>query len=443
MALLLWATPLLADCLIRRLAKPWRSVILEAMGTVLLATVLFADLVGSTAEAAPGTHQGSTEPLWRYRSLIGAQIGEFGGEGLAWTDEGLSASFAAPGQAVRCAACLLEATRQLGLSIRAGVHTGECERIDGTLSGMTVHIGDQICTRAQPGEVLVSSTVRDLLAGSDLTFIDAGLRALKGIPGDWHVYSLDTGDRSARVPVRVQLCGRLAIEIGQRRVDDALPGRQGRMLFTYLAVNRRRPVGRYELVDALWSEDPPADADTSLSALLSKLRRMLGPGRLDGRGTLQLQLPEGSWIDVEAAMEAIHRAEAALNRRDWAEAWSAARVSLYIARRPFLAGEESIWIEEARNELSEVHVRSLEVTARAGLAIGGSELDTAERSARALMREAPYRESGYRSLMEVQAKKGNVAEALHTYEMLRRRLQDELGVSPSSPTQDLYAQLLQ
>ena len=170
---------------------------------------------------------------------------------------------------------------------------------------------------------------------------------------------------------------------------------------------------------------------------------VIGPDRLDGRSTLQLQLPEGSWIDLEAAMEAIHRAESARNRQDWPEAWSAARVSLHITRRSFLAGEDALWIEEVRNELADTHLRSLEVTAQSGLAIGDTELDTAERSARSLMREAPYRESGYRWLMEVQARRGNKAEALHTYEMLRLRLLEDLGVSPSTATEELYRQLLE
>jgi DNA-binding SARP family transcriptional activator len=245
-----------------------------------------------------------------------------------------------------------------------------------------------------------------------------------------------------RSEARVQLCGKLVIELDGCRVEDALPGRQGRILFGYLAVNRRRPVGRYELIEALWGEELPPDPESSLSTLLSKLGRILGSERLLSRSTLQLQLPEGSWVDLESALEAIHRAESARNRQDWLEAWSAARVSLHIARRPFLAGEDALWIEEVRNELAEIHLQSLEVTAQAGLAIGDTELDTAERSARTLIRNAPYRESGYRWLMELQARRGNKGQALHTYELLRRRLQEDLGASPSTSTEELYRQLL-
>lgn len=413
------------------------------MGTVVLATVLFTDIVGSTARAAALGDERWTALLRRHNTIVRAQLKEFGGLELDMTGDGFFSSFEAPGQAVRCAVSIVQAVHQLDLSVRAGIHTGECERVDETLGGVAVHIGARICAEAQANEVLVSGTVRDLLAGSGLTFVDKGLTALRGVPGDWHLYYLEPPDRVAETPAQVQLCGKLVIELAGSRVEDALPGRQGRILFAYLAVNRRRPVGRYELIDALWGEEPPTDAESSLSALLSKLRRIIGPDRLDGRSTLQLQLPEGSWIDLEAAMEAIHRAESACNRQDWPEAWSAARVSLHITRRSFLAGEDALWIEEVRNELADTHLRSLEVTAQSGLAIGDTELDTAERSARSLMREAPYRESGYRWLMEVQARRGNKAEALHTYEMLRLRLLEDLGVSPSTATEELYRQLLE
>lgn len=244
------------------------------------------------------------------------------------------------------------------------------------------------------------------------------------------------------VPARIQLCGRFVVEVDGCRVEGDLPGRQGKMLFAYLAVNRRRPVARGELIDALWPDEMPNGAESSLSALLSKLRRALGPGRLDGRSTVQLQLPQGSWLDVEAAMEAIHRAESALAREDWPAAWSAARVTLHIARRPFLPGEDAPWIDDVRRELSDAYLRSLEANAEAGLAIGGAELDTADRCARTLVKEAPYRESGYRLLMEVLAQRDNVAEALQVYEGLRCRLRDELGASPSAGTQELHRKLL-
>lgn len=241
---------------------------------------------------------------------------------------------------------------------------------------------------------------------------------------------------------RIQLCGRFVVEVDGRRLEDHLPGRQGRLLFAYLACNRLRALGRDELVDRLWAGDPPEAADAALSALLSKLRRALGPERLDGRTAVRLLLPADSWVDVEAASEALHRAEAALARRDWPAAWGPGRVVQHVTARTFLPGAESGWVEERRGELGEMHVRSLEIAAEACLGIGGAELDTAERAARALVSRAPYRESGHRALMRVLSARENPAEALRVYETLRTRLREELGVAPASATQAVYREIL-
>jgi DNA-binding SARP family transcriptional activator len=241
---------------------------------------------------------------------------------------------------------------------------------------------------------------------------------------------------------RIQLCGRLVVEIGGRRLEEDLPARQGRVLFAYLTANRDRPCGRSELIEAVWPHDLPARPETALSALLSKLRRALGPSLLEGRSSVQLRFPAGSWIDLEAAGEAIHRAESAVANRDWAGAWGPGQVAQYIAKRGFLPGEDAPWIDAIRQRLEAIYLRSLEVRARAGLGLGGSELDTAERSARSLIAASPYHESGYRFLMEVLAERGNAAEALQVYDDLRVRLCDELGTAPSAPTQELHRTLL-
>ena len=240
----------------------------------------------------------------------------------------------------------------------------------------------------------------------------------------------------------IQLCGRVVVVLDGQRVEQRLPGRQGRLLFTYLALNRRRPAPRDELIEALWPEEVPTGADTSLSALLSKLRGVLGAERLSGRSSLSLELGDGAWVDLEAASDALHRAESAVSREDWAEAWGPARVAQHIAKRGFLAGEDASWIGETRRDLEETYLRSLELAASASLGVGGSELDTAERTARALVKEAPYRESGHRLLMQALAARGNSAEAVQVYERLRQLLRDELGVSPSSSTQALHRSLI-
>ena len=235
---------------------------------------------------------------------------------------------------------------------------------------------------------------------------------------------------------RIQLCGRLVVRIDGSRVEEALPGRQGRLAFVYLAANRHRPVTRGELVDALWRETGGSDR---LSPLVSKLRQVVP---LEGRGDVRLALPGDAWIDLEAAAEGLHRAESAVAKGDFAGAWGPGRVAQHIASRGFLPGEDAPWADNQRRRLEEILVRSLELVGRACVSIGGGELDTAERAARELIELAPYRESGHRLLMEALEARGNTAEALLVYEALRRRLRDELGAAPSSSTQAVHRRLL-
>ena len=228
----------------------------------------------------------------------------------------------------------------------------------------------------------------------------------------------------------------MTVELDGRRVEDELPGRQGRLLFVYLAAHRQRPATRDELLEAVWPDGASTDA---LSPLLSRLRRVVP---LEGRGAVQLMLPPAGWIDLEAATEALHRAESAIARSGWEEAWGPARVAQHISARGFLPGEDAPWIDELRRRIEETYLRSLELVAQLCVRIGGAELDTAERSARRLIERAPYRETGYRALMEVLQARENAAEALRVYERLRTLLRDELGASPSPATQELHRSLL-
>src|SRR5579859_6518769 len=140
-------------------------------------------------------------------------------------------------------------------------------------------------------------------------------------------------------PVRIQICGTLAVERDGERLDARLPGRQGRLLFTYLVVNRHRRIPRDEMAEALWREPDPAAVDARLNPLLSKLRRVFGSDSVDGRSALRLCLPE-AWVDLEAAAGAIHRAESSVAQEDWARAWGPALTALFVAERGILAGEE-------------------------------------------------------------------------------------------------------
>jgi SARP family transcriptional regulator, regulator of embCAB operon len=242
--------------------------------------------------------------------------------------------------------------------------------------------------------------------------------------------------------VRIQLCGTLVVELDGRRIDHDLPGRQGRLLFAYLVLHRLRAVRRDELIDALWPQTPPAAADTALRALISKLRRLLPAHMLDGRSELRLTLPHDAFVDLEHAREAIHRAESALAQDHWHRAWGASQGPLFTARRGFLPDEDADWIRETRNELDALYLRALECYAQACLGVGGTELAAAERAGRELTRLGPYRESGHRHLMRALAARGNTAEALRAYEQLRMLLREELGITPSSETLNLHAQLL-
>jgi len=241
--------------------------------------------------------------------------------------------------------------------------------------------------------------------------------------------------------MRIQICGPLAIERDGEQLETYLPGRQGRLLFTYLVINRHRQVARDELAEALWLEPDPAAIDARLSPLLSKLRRVCGSDAIDGRSTIRLCLSD-AWVDLEAATEAIHSSESAIAQAEWRRAWGPALTALLVAERGFLPGEDAAWIDDIRNQLTVLRLQALECYAAAGLGIGGTELAAAVRAARQLIRLAPLRESGYRNLMEALAAQHNVAEALHVYSQLSECLREQLGASPSPATRELYERLL-
>ncbi len=246
----------------------------------------------------------------------------------------------------------------------------------------------------------------------------------------------------ASAGTRIQLCGRLVAEIDGARVHDALPGRQGRLLFGYLVAHRHRPTHRDALIDVLWTEAPPASPDATLRPLLSKLRQVLGEDRLQGRGELQLVLPGDARVDVEIANRAIHDAASAVAQERWRDAWLPARIAWSVTQREFLTGVGGPWVDERRGELDELHLHALECIAQSGLRLGGAELPAAEKAARALVKAAPYRESGYRHLMEALEAGANVAEALRVYDSVRCLLQEELGVSPGHELSSVHQRLL-
>ena len=241
---------------------------------------------------------------------------------------------------------------------------------------------------------------------------------------------------------RVQLCGRLVVDLGGRRLEAGLPGRQGCALVALLTLERPRVLTRDALVDALWGERPPPAADAALSALLSKLRRALGPERVRGRGEVWLDLPAGVSVDVEEALEALERADAELRRGDPHAAYGPAFAARYILERGLMPGHDAPGLDAWRRRLGEDFLRALECSAEASLRVGGSELPSAEAAARALIAAAPYRQCGHRLLVETLAARGEVPEALRAYEFLRRALRDELGVAPGPELRELHARLV-
>ena len=159
------------------------------------------------------------------------------------------------------------------------------------------------------------------------------------------------------------------------------------------------------------------------------------------RLTKGLCLP-GAWVDFEAAAEAAHREESAVAQRDWARAWAPSLTAMFVAERDILPGEDAPWIGELRNQLNGLRLRALECYAATGIGLGGTEIASAIRAGRQLTRLAPLRESGYRYLMQALAAQDNLAEALAVYGQLSECLRDQLGVSPSQATRELYERLL-
>jgi class 3 adenylate cyclase/alpha-beta hydrolase superfamily lysophospholipase len=156
----------------------------------VLATVLFTDIVGSTEQAARLGDRAWRDVLARHDGVVRAEIARCQGTEIDTAGDGFFATFDGPARAISCATAVRRAVHELGLQIRAGVHTGECELDGGKPRGIAVHIGARLAGEAAPDEVLVSSTVKDLVAGSGIEFDERGLRELKGVPGDWQLYAV-------------------------------------------------------------------------------------------------------------------------------------------------------------------------------------------------------------------------------------------------------------
>ncbi len=157
----------------------------------VLATIMFTDIVGSTEHAARLGDRGWKDLLEDYYTCVRRELIQFRGQEVDTVGDGFLATFDGPARAIRCACAIRHAVMSIGITIRAGLHTGECEMIGEKVGGIAVHLGARVAATAQPGEVLISNTVKDLVAGSGLRFTDRGVHTLKGIPGEWRLFAVE------------------------------------------------------------------------------------------------------------------------------------------------------------------------------------------------------------------------------------------------------------
>jgi class 3 adenylate cyclase len=155
----------------------------------ILATVLFTDIVGSTERAAELGDRRWRSLLESHHRLVRTELGRYRGREIDAAGDSFLATFDGPARGIRCAHAITAGVRQLGIDVRAGLHTGECELMGDKVGGIAVHIGARVAAAAGPGEVLVSSTVKDLVAGSGIRFADRGTHVLKGVPGEWRLFA--------------------------------------------------------------------------------------------------------------------------------------------------------------------------------------------------------------------------------------------------------------
>jgi len=258
----------------------------------------------------------------------------------------------------------------------------------------------------------------------------------------------ERGGGAGTVATKVQLTGRVSVQHGSASVEEqCFCGRQARLVFALLVIERARPVHRDELAEALWPHRAPRTWEVILRGVISKVRVFLaavGWSRQDtlvgGFGAYQLRLPAGAVVDVEDAFAAVEGAEQALGKDDLNRAAELAEAAQAVAARPFLSGEEGAWVDRVRARLREVCLRALLVRGEShvrqdkyGLAVGAAEEAVALE---------PFRERAYQLLMRAYAGAGSPGEALRVYERCRRLLAEELGVDPSFETEGCYLALL-
>ncbi|MEA2844132.1 MAG: hypothetical protein QOJ69_1803, partial [Actinomycetota bacterium] len=260
-------------------------------------------------------------------------------------------------------------------------------------------------------------------------------KAVEGTPG------------SAAV-MQITLSGSISVEAGGVLVDEArLGGARARVAFALLVLERRRPVDRHELAEALWPGALPSSWESAVRAVVSRVRAFLAAAGLPASelltskfGCYQLTLPANAVVDVEQALRSVEAAEMALAGGSAERALPEAVLARSITAEPFLVGAEGEWADAVRRRLVDVRVRALDAVARS--AIGTGELRMALEAAQELVALEPYRDASHVLLMEAHRAAGNRGEALRAYGRARHVLAEELGVDPSPETEALYRSLL-
>jgi SARP family transcriptional regulator, regulator of embCAB operon len=248
--------------------------------------------------------------------------------------------------------------------------------------------------------------------------------------------------------LRIYLAGQLGIELDGRFLGGGdLPLRQGRLAFAYLACERERAVTRHELAQAIWGDALAAAWDSGLTALISKLRSAFSRIGLDDRAVLTttdggywMQLPPGSWVDLEVARRSLHNAESAAGAGSFNTAYGDAVVAATILRRPFLEGSDEPWVHSRRRILHAQRVRALDCLV--DVLAWNDEPALALTHASEAIELEPYRERGYQRLMRLHSQLGDRAQALRVFERCRTLLSEELGVDPSPETMSVHRELL-
>lgn len=239
----------------------------------------------------------------------------------------------------------------------------------------------------------------------------------------------------------MEIDGRLAFD------ESKFRGRQPKLLFAYLVLNRSRSISRDELAETLWPEVLPTGWDGSLNALVSRIRSLLAsqfPADNDWlrltAGEYTVSLPSDVWIDVEVVGTAVDDAEGAVRSDQQSKGWGPANVAAAIAKRPFLHGSDGEWIAETREWLDRQHTRALECLA--SIWLGREETGPAIEVLTQVIASDPYRESSYQMLIRAFALEGNRAQGVLVYNQLRDRLSDDLQVEPSPESQAVYRELV-